>query len=94
MIVDETTRAKIVKEGKEIDVVGERLIIPSINHLIALKLHAIKSNPNNRLWKDLPDIINLIKMNKIDFKSSDFKNLCLKYGNEELYKNILRSCKA
>ena len=91
MIVDEDTRSKIVKEGKEVEVVGETLIIPSVNHLIALKLHAIKNNSNRRLWKDLPDIIDLISENKIDSKSNNFKNLCLKYGTEEIYKNILRA---
>jgi len=89
MIVDETTRSKIIEGGRSVEVVGEKLIIPSVNHLIALKLHAMKHNPKNRLWKDLPDVINLIKANKIDFKGSDFKSLCLKYGNEEIYKKIL-----
>jgi len=91
MIVDEETRAKIIEEGKEVEVVGEKLIIPSINHLIALKLHAIKHNPKNRMWKDLPDIIRLIKINKVDYKSSAFKDICLKYGNMKIYKVIMKS---
>lgn len=89
MIVDEATRAKIIETGKTIEVVGEKMIIPSVEHLIALKLHAIKNNFKNRMFKDLPDVIKLTKVNNIDFKSSDFKNLCMKYGNEEIYKNIL-----
>lgn len=88
IIVDDATRSKILKDGKEVDVVGEMLIIPSVEHLIALKLHAIKNNPKNRMWKDLPDIIRLIKMNNIDLKSDKFKNICLKFGNSEIYKNI------
>ena len=92
MIVDKATREKIIKDGKEIEVVGEKLTIPSINHLIALKLHAIKHNQKNRIWKDLPDIIRLVKMNGIDCKKEDFKDLCLKYGNNEIYKIILKNC--
>ena len=92
MIVDDLTREKIIKDGKTIEVVGEKLIIPSLNHLIALKLHAIKNNQKNRIWKDLPDIIRLIQMNNIDCKNEAFKEICLKYGNHEIYKIILKNC--
>jgi len=88
MIVDKATRSKIIEAGNAVEVVGEKLIIPSVHHLIALKLHAIKNNFKNRILKDLPDVIKLIKLNNIDFKSSDFKSLCLKYGNEKIYRNI------
>ena len=91
MIVDQATREKIIKEGKEIDVVGEKLVIPSVNHLIALKLHAIKNNQKNRILKDLPDIINLIKINKVDYKDKQFKEMCLKYSSEEIYKTIVKA---
>lgn len=90
MIVDEGTRSKIIEDGKMVEIVGEKMFVPSINHLIALKLHAIKHNLKNRMLKDLPDVIKLIKVNNIDFKNNDFKNLCLKYGNEEIYKNMLK----
>ena len=92
MIVDTRTRAKIIEDGKTTEVVGEKLIIPSIYHLIALKLHAIKNSQKNRMWKDLPDIIRLIQMNKIDYKKKSFKDLCLKYGNSEIYRTITKSC--
>lgn len=89
MIVDDATRSKILGEGKQVEIVGEKLIIPSVNHLIALKLHAIKHNMKNRILKDLPDIIDLIKTHNVDFKSGDFKDICLQYGNEEIYKKVL-----
>lgn len=92
MIVDNLTREKIIEDGKAAEVVGEKLIIPSINHLIALKLHAIKHNRKSRTWKDLPDIIKLIQMNKINCKDKAFKDLCLKYGNEEIYQTIVKNC--
>lgn len=92
MIVDNLTRKKIIEDGKTAEVVGEKLIIPSINHLIALKLHAIKHNRKSRIWKDLPDIIRLIQMNKINCKDNAFKDLCLKYGNEEIYQTMVKNC--
>ena len=86
------TRKKIIEDGKKTEVVGEKLIIPSIDHLIALKLHAIKHNQKNRIWKDLPDVISLIKMNHMDCRKKAFKELCLKYGSSEIYQTILKNC--
>jgi hypothetical protein len=88
MFVDKETMDKIIKEAKPVNIAGQRFIVPSLNHLIALKLHAIKYNPKVREYKDLLDIIELIKVNKIDVKDAEFKNLCLKYGTEELYNKI------
>lgn len=88
MFVDESTFDKIVDNGKEIKIAGENFIVPSIEHLIALKLHAIKNNPE-RKYKDLIDIIGLIKKNRINIKEAEFRDICCKYGTEELYKEIL-----
>ena len=90
MFVDKDTLDKIIKEGKEIEIAKQKFIAPSLNHLIALKLHSIKNNPALRMNKDLPDIVELIKINKVNFKNEDFKNICIKYGTRELYNEILK----
>jgi len=36
----------------------------------------------------LPDIIDLIKINKYNFKAAEFKDLCLKYGDSKIYNEI------
>jgi hypothetical protein len=89
MFVDKETLDKIVNAGRQINIAGQKLIVPSLNHLIALKLHAIKYNPKIREYKDLSDIIELIKANKLNVKNEEFKNLCLRYGTGELYHKIL-----
>ena len=89
MFVDKETLDKITREGNQISIAGRKFIVPCLFHLIALKLHAIKYNPKIREYKDLSDIIELIKINKIDTRSNKFKNLCLKYGTEGLYHKIL-----
>lgn len=89
MFVDKETLDKLIKDAQEITIAQRKFIVPSLNHLIALKLHSIRYNPKMREHKDLPDIINLIKMNGLKVKSSEFKNLCLKYGSDELYQKIL-----
>ncbi len=93
MFVDEETLAKIKNEGKKITIAGQKLIVPSLLHLIALKLHSIKFNTKIRLTKDLPDIINLIRINQVDIKDKKFKELCLKYGTADLYQKILEALK-
>jgi len=90
MFVDEDTIEKIIKNGKEISIAGQKFIVPSLFNLIALKLHSIKYNPKIRESTDLPDIVNLIRINKVDFKSKDFRELCLKYGTKEIYEKILK----
>ena len=89
MFVEKETLGKIIKQGKVAGIAGQKLMVPCLNHLIALKLHAVKHNPKIREYKDLADIIELIKVNKVDVKDNAFKDLCLKYGTEELYGKIL-----
>ena len=87
MFVDQETVLGIKEEGKTVKFVGEEFTVPSLQHLIALKLHAMKCN-KGRLTIDLVDIINLIKLNEVDFKSKDFEALCLKFGTQEIYNKI------
>ncbi len=93
MFVDQDTLEKIMSEGEKLKIVGQIFIVPSLYHLIALKLHSIKHNPKIRLTKDFPDIINLIRINKVDIQVKKFKEMCFKYGTEELYKKILEALK-
>lgn len=89
MFVDQETLKKIMKEGERFKIVGQTFTVPSLHHLIALKLHSIKHNPKLRLTKDLPDIINLIRINEVNVKDKKFKELCLKYGTVETYDKIV-----
>lgn len=92
MFVDKETLSKIIKEGKTTDIANQKFIIPSLMHLIALKLHSIKNNPK-RTAKDLIDIIEMVKVNKIDTRSKDFKDLSIEYGTKALYNEILDKSK-
>ncbi len=89
MFVDKGTFNKIILDGKQVSIDGQQFIVPSLNNLIALKLHSLKYNFKIRENKDLPDIINLIRINKLNHKSKTFKELCLKYGTKEIYRKIL-----
>lgn len=91
MFIDKDTLGKILKDSKKISIAGQKFTVPSLKHLIALKLHSVKYNPAIRKNKDLPDIINLIQVNKVNIKSKEFRELCLKYGTKEIYENIMAS---
>lgn len=89
LFVDSKTFQGLLEASQEKQIGRRYLKVVSLNHLIAMKLHAIKNHPENREFKDLNDIIELIKENRIDVRSRKFKNLCLKFGTEELYQKIV-----
>ncbi len=93
MFVDKKTLAQIIEDGEKIGIAGKRFIVPSLDHLLALKLHSVKFNPKMREFKDFPDIINLLRINKVNVKTDRFRKLCLKYGTKELYRKILKNVK-
>jgi len=93
MFVEKETFGKVLKEAQQLTIVSQKFKVPSLNHLIALKLHAIKHNSKIRLIRDFPDIINLIRINKVAVKNNQFKELCLKFGTEEIYQRILETLK-
>ncbi|MCG3205017.1 MAG: hypothetical protein KCHDKBKB_01734 [Elusimicrobia bacterium] len=88
LFTDEETLKAVIRDGQEITISGEPFIVPSLDHLIAMKLHAIKQNPERRELKDLLDIAALIKENNIDIESDSFRNLCLQYGSQKSYEKL------
>ena len=85
--VDANTFGKIWDAGTEAKVDGHTLRLPSLEHLIAMKLHALKHSPE-RQGKDLLDIMALAQENHLDMRSEQNRNLCLRFGTEELYRTI------
>jgi len=71
------------------DSYGETRFV-SLNHLIALKCHAIKHGHAGRVEKDVDDILELVKINKVDIADEKFRQLILKHGLPELYDKIKR----
>ena len=93
MFIDQETLSKILKEGEEIKIAGQKFIVPSLHHLIALKLHSIKYNYKIRFVKDFPDIVNLIRNNKVNIQDKKFQKLCLKYGTKDIYQQLVEILK-
>ena len=88
IFVDRFTLDNIIKNGEKTAIAKQEFIVPSVKNLIVLKIHALKYDFKDRENKDLPDIINLIRINKLDFRNKEFQEMCLKYGTEEIYNKI------
>ncbi len=91
MFVYKETLDKILADAEEVVIAKHKFAVPSLLNLIALKLHSLKYNFSLRQAKDLLDIISLIKLNKVDAKTKGFRELCLKYANEDIYRRIMEN---
>jgi hypothetical protein len=76
-------------EVKEMGSVSGRF--PSLEHLIALKLHVLKQNIPHRMLGDMDDVINLLLVNRVDLRQDKWQQLFMKYGSLELYEKVLRA---
>jgi hypothetical protein len=67
---------------------------PSLEHLIALKLHVLKQGLPHRTLRDMDDVINLLLANRVDLRQESWRKLFTKYGNRDLYEKIARAIEA
>lgn len=88
MFVTQETLEGMLNEAETTEIKGRKFKVASLDHLLALKLHAMKQNIRRRGFRDLTDVLDLAERNQIDVKSKKFEGLCLKYGGEEVYRTI------
>ena len=91
MLVNEATFRPMVDNGCEVEMYGARLLIPALEHLLALKLHALKHSHAGRFLKDFLDVENLVRVNQLDLSTDRVRQWFLKYGNAELYEKVSRA---
>jgi hypothetical protein len=91
MLVNDESFAAMLAASRPIEQEPARPRIPSVDHLIALKLHALKHTRIHRFLKDFQDVIGLIESQKIDPDSEKLKQLFEKYGTIELYGKVRRA---
>jgi predicted nucleotidyltransferase len=90
MFVNEHTFASLFADAVESTLGGVRVKHPSLRHLIALKLHVLKQELPHRTLRDFNDVLELLRINRVDTSAEDFKQLCLRYGNQKLYETLVR----
>ena len=71
---------------------GAEVAVPSIEHLIALKLHALKQNLSHRTLKDFMDVVGLVEANQLDLRGAALQEIFNKFGTEDLYERIRHAC--
>jgi hypothetical protein len=92
MLVKPATFAKMISASERGEVEGRPVLMPALDHLLALKLHALKHGRGIRVLKDMDDTVNLIVNNRVDVKSTAFRELVLKHGTSELYEKLVGAC--
>ncbi len=92
MLVGEPTFAPMLAASRQVEMYGVQLRIPSLLHLLALKLHALKHTRAHRFLKDFQDVEGLVRINQLDLQSQNIRQLFLKYGNLDLYEKVVRAC--
>lgn len=90
MFVNESTFENLWKDSEERDFGGQKARVPSLDHLIALKLHVLKQGLRHRTMKDADDVETLARRNGLDFTLPKYEELFLKFGNREIYETFLR----
>jgi hypothetical protein len=88
MVVDDETFDNLWREGEEYDLGKVRVLVPNVEHLLAMKVHALKQDVPSRRLKDIDDIIGLLERGNIDAEDPVFYGLCMKYGTEAIYEQL------
>ena len=90
ILVDDSTFDKVYSSASFQNIDSNKIPFASILHLIAMKLHALKNDLDNRMEKDKSDLLELLKLYRVDLNSEEFRQLCEKYANIVVYEKITK----
>jgi Nucleotidyl transferase AbiEii toxin, Type IV TA system len=93
MFVADENFDQMFSTAKQIEIDGVAMMVVSLPHLFALKCHAFKSRPH-RAIKDVEDLVQLMKLNKLDLNEPTLRAIVLKHGGNEFYELLKRECDA
>jgi hypothetical protein len=96
MVVENGTFDKLMAASDRLTFDDEPMHVASRRHLIAMKLHALKSRQEHRWTKDVIDLSELLALEKIAVTSDEFQRLCETFGGPGLYqelKNVMQAGK-
>lgn len=82
--IEASTLQKILKQAEEFTIAGCAFKVPSLEHLMAMKFHALKNDLERRGPKDMLDIISLARRNGLDPEGDRFRKLGATYGTPEI----------
>jgi len=90
LVVDDATFETMQREARPFTFGAVSCLIPSVEHLIAMKLHALRFSGEQRVRKDGIDVVELAEANGIDLLGEVFRGLCKRFGDARVYERILQ----
>ena len=92
MFVAQPTFDQMLADSKPVKIEGRAVRVPSLDHLFALKIHALKHGSGLQVVKDMNDIVEMAGANQVDARSERFRRLFEKYGDLNLYERVVKAC--
>lgn len=88
LFLDAPTFELLWSKGSDADVAGHPFRVASPEHLVCMKLHALRFGKAERRDRDLSDVVCLMKSCGWSPAHPGFRDACAKHGTEELRKQI------
>jgi hypothetical protein len=88
MFVDQATWEKLIDGAREMELAGERVLLPRPEYLVELKLHAAASPTRSKPEVDWEDIRQIVRLCALDPDKEPFRSLVLRYGGESALRRI------
>ncbi len=92
MLVNNTTFEKLNARAKVAAYIGSEIPVVAVEHLIALKLHALRQELPHRAIKDFLDVVELIRANHLDLNDSEMQEIFKRYATDDLARRIRIAC--
>ncbi len=67
---------------------GREVRVPALDHLLAMKIHAMKHDRMLRGLKDLQDIAHLARAHGRTAEDAGLRDLCLRFGSQEIWESV------
>lgn len=90
MLVDGPTFSKLLAGSEWVNYGQRRIRVAGALHLIALKLHACRTYSRSVQGKDFYDILQLIRLKRIDPAAEDFQEILNRYATPAIRERLLR----
>lgn len=91
MLVDEDTFARMLADSREVRIQGMPLRVAAPLHLLALKLHALKTGPVERRGRDFLDIVEVLRAQALDPRSPEVADVFRRYGTMDWHDRVVEA---
>jgi hypothetical protein len=89
LIVDDQTFDRIYRDASPRKFGETECPVASPDHLLAMKFHALRHVNETVALKHLADVHALVRRTGRDVNNPSIRELCLKYGSEEIYSRLV-----